>query len=101
MSQSYHLLDPSHGSSNNAPQPVPFAMTGPGANTQTAVEEPSAGRFTDEVQNMSTSTGADYPALFATVENDTRTQDTQNEWMPGFDGMVSYDDDVICSIQSQ
>jgi len=78
MSQSYHPLESSHGSSN-APQPVPI-----GANTQIgAVQESNVTRFNDEVQGLSTSAGADYPALFAPVE----TQ--ENEWIPGFGSMVS------------
>ncbi len=82
MSQSYHLPDASLGSSNTS-QAVPLGMAG--ANTHAiAVENPSVA---DEVQNMSA--GADYPALFSAGESDAWTQDTQNEWIPGFGGMVS------------
>lgn len=56
-----------------------------GANAQaTTVENPSIG---DEAQSLST--GADYSVLFSAGESDSWTQDTQNEWIPGFRAMVS------------
>lgn len=82
MSQSFHLPNTSLGSST-APQTVPLGMTS--ANAQaTTVENPSIG---DEAQSLSA--GADYSALFSAGESDSWTQDTQNEWLPGFRAMVS------------
>ena len=82
MSQTFHLPNTSLGSST-APQTAPLGMTS--ANPQaTTVENPSMG---DEVQSLSA--GADYSSLFSTGESDSWTQDTQNEWLPGFRAMVS------------
>jgi hypothetical protein len=61
-----------------------------GANAQAiAMENQSAEHLmtSDDAQNMST--GGDYPTDYSAGESDASTQDTQNEWMPGFGGMVS------------
>jgi len=73
MPQSYHLP-------SNTPQTVPLGLV---ANTTqaTAVDNPST---SDEM-----SAGADYPVQSSAGDGDAWTQDTQNEWMPGFGRMVS------------
>jgi hypothetical protein len=80
MSQSYHL--PETSLSSNAPQTVPLGLA---ANTSqaTTVDNPST---SDETQNLPA--GADYPVHSSAGDGDAWTQDTQNEWMPGFGRMV-------------
>ena len=82
MPQSYHLPETPLGSSNT-PQTVPLGLA---ANTTqaAAVDNPST---SDEMQNLSA--GADYPVQTSAGDGDAWTQDTQNEWMPGFGRMVS------------
>ncbi|KAI0291507.1 hypothetical protein B0F90DRAFT_1776640 [Multifurca ochricompacta] len=81
MSQSYPHSDPSLGSLNTS-------QTASGVNIQAAAtgENPYAGRSgpSDEARNLSTS-AAGYPVHFASAgENETWSQDTQDEWIPGF-----------------
>jgi hypothetical protein len=87
MSQPYHLLNTSMRSSNT-PQSVSTGTVG--ANPQATTGENPYGersRVSDETQDWSTGSGN--PVLLPQGENDTWSQDTQDEWIPGFRGRVS------------
>ena len=61
-----------------------------GANPQATTGENPYGersRVSDETQDWSTGSGN--PVLLPQGENDTWSQDTQDEWIPGFRGRVS------------